>query len=628
VPSCLTLLLCSVAFAQVQLPSQVTLRADALTDGDVLVYDATRHAFVVDHPRHALTQNLGGSGVIDVSAAPYNARLDGVVGTDGAITSSSTSFTSASTTFTANDVGKVMVVNGAGGTGAPLVSTISSITSAHVVVLADAASTTVASGGLFCYGTDDTRAWQAALDAAYTLYSDVSIASAKIVAPMGISIVNGALQDTSSANAQLKITPILGHPSTPGACRSLTIEGTGSPGDGEWALTGEIRANGGTTIFSTYSSTAALSGTTQPAVMASLPSGGTSDFSLVKLAMRNIRIRVIDGAPLHGLNWVFGGNLTMDDCAFDTFGKVRTLSAPKSGSIALLTPTSGANALCDLRRCFFSGFDQGVILAETAFVDNCWFQLLKRPIYCTIGGHGIHMTRILVQDCGRIIDANATPASGGALTVDKLDVERITYVNGDALAWSNVASYEFRGDGCTGFINYLIVDYNANTDTTTKGAPLKVYGSASDVSLRNLFRTSQEKSVYAAGTAYSVTNAQAAVDFGTTDPSLTLSDPGVYLIRARLVVNYNAATFAAVRNLTVKLRRTNNTAADLTGASTTVQTDIVTTKTATMLVIDLPAVVYKTSNPDDAIALYAGLDTAPDAGSLDIVEASIVAMQR
>lgn len=134
-------------------------------------------------------------------------------------------------------------------------------------------------------------------------------------------------------------------------------------------------------------------------------------------------------------------------------------------------------------------------------------------------------------------------------------------------------------------------------------------------------------SVYAAGTVYSLTNAQAAVVFGTTSPSLTINAAGSYLILGQCELNYNAATFAAVRNATVKLRRTNNTAADLTNATVTAKTQIITTLTFTLDTLILPAVIYTTTNTDDIISLFGGLDTAPTAGSLDIVAASIVALK-
>lgn len=139
--------------------------------------------------------------------------------------------------------------------------------------------------------------------------------------------------------------------------------------------------------------------------------------------------------------------------------------------------------------------------------------------------------------------------------------------------------------------------------------------------------TANQLSVYAAGTAYSLTNTQAALTFGTTSPSLTITAPGTYLILGTVQLDYNAATFAAVRNATVKLRRTNNTAADLTSATRTVKTNIITTLTYSLDVVMIPPVFYTTTLSNDAIALFGALDTVPTAGSLDAVAASIIAIR-
>lgn len=133
--------------------------------------------------------------------------------------------------------------------------------------------------------------------------------------------------------------------------------------------------------------------------------------------------------------------------------------------------------------------------------------------------------------------------------------------------------------------------------------------------------------VYASGTAYSLTATSAALDFGTTDPSVTIAAAGTYAIRARVNLKYNAATFAAVRTVTLKLRRTNNTAADLTNGSDTILTDIITTKTYTEGWFNLPEVIYTTSNSNDAITIFGDVSVIPTAGSLDAVSASIVAVR-
>jgi hypothetical protein len=134
-------------------------------------------------------------------------------------------------------------------------------------------------------------------------------------------------------------------------------------------------------------------------------------------------------------------------------------------------------------------------------------------------------------------------------------------------------------------------------------------------------------SVYAAGTVYTLTAASAAVDFGTTDPALTINAVGTYAIRARVKVALNGATFAANRTLTLKLRRTNNTAADVSNSSTTWVVPITTTITNTLAVIDLPEVLYTTANANDALALFADISVVPTAGTISIDEASIVAVR-
>ncbi len=141
------------------------------------------------------------------------------------------------------------------------------------------------------------------------------------------------------------------------------------------------------------------------------------------------------------------------------------------------------------------------------------------------------------------------------------------------------------------------------------------------------FVTAHQLSVFAAGTAYSLTNTQAALTFGTTSPSLTLNAAGTYLIFARVRLDYNGATFAANRTATLKLRRTNNTPADLTSGSIAALTQIITTLSFTMGDYSWMPAFYTTANTNDAISIFGALDVVPTAGSLDAVEAQIMAIR-
>lgn len=130
-----------------------------------------------------------------------------------------------------------------------------------------------------------------------------------------------------------------------------------------------------------------------------------------------------------------------------------------------------------------------------------------------------------------------------------------------------------------------------------------------------------------AGTAYALTATSAAVDLGTTDPVVTLNKAGTYLLIGRANLQYAGATFAANRTVTLKLRRTNNTAADVTGATTALGTNVTTTVTGTLGTVVIPAVLYTTANTDDAITIFGDVSVIPTAGALNVTEASIMAIR-
>ena len=132
------------------------------------------------------------------------------------------------------------------------------------------------------------------------------------------------------------------------------------------------------------------------------------------------------------------------------------------------------------------------------------------------------------------------------------------------------------------------------------------------------------KSAYGAGTSYQLTTTPAAVVLGTTNPTITLGKAGTYLIIADVVVDYNGATFAAGRDVIAKIRRTNNTAADLTGGARTIKTNITTTETGTLVCVSI-AITYTTTATDDALTIFGSVSALPSAGSLDISDANIIA---
>ena len=130
-----------------------------------------------------------------------------------------------------------------------------------------------------------------------------------------------------------------------------------------------------------------------------------------------------------------------------------------------------------------------------------------------------------------------------------------------------------------------------------------------------------------AGTAYTMTASSAQIAFGTTTPSITLNKAGTYLLLARVNYQLVGATFASNRNVTTKLRRTNNTPADITNSSTVIGTNVTTTATGSLAALPLPPVVYTTTNTTDVITLFGDVSVIPSAGSLQATEANIVAIR-
>lgn len=133
--------------------------------------------------------------------------------------------------------------------------------------------------------------------------------------------------------------------------------------------------------------------------------------------------------------------------------------------------------------------------------------------------------------------------------------------------------------------------------------------------------------VYGSGTAYSLTNSSALLALGTTTPSLTISAAGTYLLLARARIDFNGLGVTNGRVVTIKLRRTNNTAADLTNGSAAFSCPVNTTGTGTAGMVNLPPIVYATPNNNDVVELWGSVSVVDNAGNLHCVEASIVAVK-
>jgi hypothetical protein len=130
----------------------------------------------------------------------------------------------------------------------------------------------------------------------------------------------------------------------------------------------------------------------------------------------------------------------------------------------------------------------------------------------------------------------------------------------------------------------------------------------------------------AGGTAYTLTGSYGTVTFGTTSPSVTLTEVGTYLITATLQTSYVGATYATASSVNYKLRRTNNTAADLSGSIFGDQIPVMTTLATNGPTVTLTA-LYNTLKTTDTIGIQGTVTATPSAGSVTVSAASISAIK-
>lgn len=168
------------------------------------------------------------------------------------------------------------------------------------------------------------------------------------------------------------------------------------------------------------------------------------------------------------------------------------------------------------------------------------------------------------------------------------------------------------------------------TSFTTTGSGAATYNSATGtLNIPTPVTTvpgSDRATAYSSGTAYTLTTSSAKVDFGTTDPQVTIPAAGTYLIYTNLKIEYAGLT-TALNNCSFKLRRTNNTASDLTNATTTFNVPALTLATGTGGDVDIPVIIYTTANNNDVIELWGNRSGGLTLGSLNVGEASVVAVR-
>lgn len=133
----------------------------------------------------------------------------------------------------------------------------------------------------------------------------------------------------------------------------------------------------------------------------------------------------------------------------------------------------------------------------------------------------------------------------------------------------------------------------------------------------------ETQAAYSSGTNYTLTTTAAAVVHGTTSPSITFTRDGTYQLEGFVQLDANGMT-VTTQTAALKIRRTNNTPADVTGSDMVYDLPVATTITQTLDTIRMAPVIV-TVSAGDTYTLFANINAALGAGTVQVAKSALVA---
>lgn len=397
----------------------------------------------------------------NVTSATYGAVGDGQIITDALITSGQPTLTTVSSTpFKPSDQGKIFQFRTAGATaaGATLVGTISAYISSSSVTLSVNASTTVNSpGAIFMWATDDTTAFQNAVNAATTYASAANTGGsyAEVLippAPKGYYYgIGGALSHANSGNAQITI-PVI---ATTQNKVTLVFKGTEDAGSvRHWQQT--VPQMGASTLvsFGHYATSSAqttdITANGNPAVIGgpTAPNGygtGATLFSNMMPVLKGLTILTTycsNGITYGAFNFIGCANAELFDVSYGTTGTFagNDFNSPSSfaagsGSFGGIMPNNGNNIGVAMRNvncqggyAFGLGFTEHCDIAY-GMILYCWSGAVILGSYAegqSANGmnHKVKFTQLGIEGCTNTIYLLGAGSAGtGPWLEGSIDIE-------------------------------------------------------------------------------------------------------------------------------------------------------------------------------------------------------------
>lgn len=322
--------------------------------------------------------------------------------------------------WTSADIGKTIRVEST----TPVVTTIASVAGPTQCTLATTIATTQT--GLYAYyGTDDTAGIQQALND-YGYVSSQAGGKTTLYFSSGCYMIAGALQDTGTWNAQLKV-PYQAMTNNPPS--SLRLLGDGRTEGYYLGSTTQPPPMAGTIFYSPLQGSG-----TAPAVIRTAPIGSsypTANYLHIEI---------------DGMTWRTGNKsnmvvLGLVECNTARVGAIRGVTvdvgvptgslAPTTSSYGVAMPDYNNGACSQVGALFINGYGNGIQFAEhfdakSLSVQSCLKALAIRGAFSGISGagtHAWHIDRLMTQWCARNFTTTGKVTYGH---VDHYDTEHAT----------------------------------------------------------------------------------------------------------------------------------------------------------------------------------------------------------
>jgi len=341
----------------------------------------------------------------------YGVQANAIRFTDGNcnISSPNTINSAGQVTWTSADIGKVIMLNGAGivqnAVRVPYVGTITAV-SGNSCTVTPALVGNVASGGIGWYGTDDTTAWNNA-------FADMGVRGGGGLFCVGASMVNGPMQSTNSGFAQIML------PNSTYAGPKIVIDLFGPYSDGWFPTEGEVASQfGGFTMISTFINF--VTDNTTP----SLIGGATSNlatftlFSNVFIRVENVTFMAPSNPTLTMLDFSAVQGCAVRKCRFittDGMGSGLTALPTSYKGVGLQMPYVNNNDRAFLDECVAHGFYCGFVLGEHTAGNNLGvYQCVLGFGYLNGGGgHAVWLGYASCESTNYALSGFANTAGGG-----------------------------------------------------------------------------------------------------------------------------------------------------------------------------------------------------------------------